>query len=300
MVGGNERGTLLTFSADGSYHMELTTWDNAKNAEVTYTYEGPFGIYRMEAGDDELPDTLRLALEKTDDPYFTGWSSIGDFTLAQRSLCDGNSMLMLEMSPDSETVFSRHYGDEWSILSKPASAKAQGAVIRGENFLAVAWKCEVEGDKAAYWLDDLEGGSFANRGRYESVRYETSPGLITEDMLDFYIPAGTYCEVETDKSGQIIYLHPLRGRSPEGEPQPAVLTMPVLLGQDEVNAYLASGMIVMTEEPEIIAGESCDVYSLGTDHENNFVREVYYAVSPAGTVYKMDPITGAWELLGKG
>jgi len=69
----------------------------------------------------------------------------------------------------------------------------------------------------------------------------------------------------------------------------------------EVQDYIAQGMTVLMENStEMINGEECYVFAIGTDHEEQFVREFYYAVSAGRSVYKMDPITGEWQTVAFG
>ncbi len=63
----------------------------------------------------------------------------------------------------------------------------------------------------------------------------------------------------------------------------------------EVQDYLTRGMQMLFDgSTEWIDGEYCRCIALGTDHEDGFVREAYYAVSYY-VVYRMDPITGEWQ-----
>ena len=41
----------------------------------------------------------------------------------------------------------------------------------------------------------------------------------------------------------------------------------------------------------------CRLVFLGTDHEDHFVREIQYAISPNGDIYKYDPMGDAWLLM---
>ena len=66
----------------------------------------------------------------------------------------------------------------------------------------------------------------------------------------------------------------------------------------EVQQYLAQGMTMLFDgETEMIDGESCVVIALGTDHEEYFVRELFYAVAPSGTIYTYDLFTDSWNMV---
>ncbi|MGN0246451.1 MAG: hypothetical protein ACI4DK_10860, partial [Lachnospiraceae bacterium] len=55
------------------------------------------------------------------------------------------------------------------------------------------------------------------------------------------------------------------------------------------------GMVLMYDDSRVtILGVDCPVFSLCTDHEENYVAEKYYAVDPKGDVYYYDAIGDAW------
>ena len=69
---------------------------------------------------------------------------------------------------------------------------------------------------------------------------------------------------------------------------------------DEVSYYLGLGMSLWyTGTEEYIEGRNCPVFILGTDHEDHFTKEHYYAVGD-NVVYYYDPSGDAWILLGAG
>ena len=69
---------------------------------------------------------------------------------------------------------------------------------------------------------------------------------------------------------------------------------------DEVSYYLGLGMSLWyTGTEEYIEGRNCPVFVLGTDHEDHFTKENYYAVGD-NVVYYYDAIGDAWLLLGAG
>lgn len=58
---------------------------------------------------------------------------------------------------------------------------------------------------------------------------------------------------------------------------------------DEVSYYLGLGMSLWyTGTDEYIEGRNCPVFVLGTDHEDHFTKEHYYAVGD-NVVYYYDP-----------
>lgn len=74
----------------------------------------------------------------------------------------------------------------------------------------------------------------------------------------------------------------------------------LLLEADEVKYYTELGMSVQyTGQVEVIEGRSCWVFALGTEHDEQFVRERYYAVCD-NLIYSFDTEDDAWNVLGAG
>ncbi len=74
----------------------------------------------------------------------------------------------------------------------------------------------------------------------------------------------------------------------------------LLCGTDEVSYYLGLGMSVQyTGEHEVIDGHDCWIFALGTEHDGQFVRELYYGVCD-NIIYSYDAVSDAWSVLGAG
>ena len=74
----------------------------------------------------------------------------------------------------------------------------------------------------------------------------------------------------------------------------------LLAETDEVRYYLSLGMSLWyTGTEEYIDGRYCPVFVLGTDQEDHFTKENYYAVGD-NVVYYYDVLGDAWLLLGAG
>lgn len=72
----------------------------------------------------------------------------------------------------------------------------------------------------------------------------------------------------------------------------------LLLEADEVQSYVNLGMTLQyTGQIQVIDGRSCWIFALGTDHEEQFVRELYYGVCD-NLIYSYDAITDTWTALG--
>lgn len=73
-----------------------------------------------------------------------------------------------------------------------------------------------------------------------------------------------------------------------------------IYGGEGAQDYINSGMSVQyTGETEVIEGKPCMVFALGTDRDDQFVRERYYAVCD-NLVYSYDAEGDALFVLGAG
>ena len=73
----------------------------------------------------------------------------------------------------------------------------------------------------------------------------------------------------------------------------------ILLEADEVKVAVESGMKIMyTGDTQMIEGRTCLLFVLGTDREDQFVRERYYGVCD-NLIYVYDAVSDTWAVLGK-
>ena len=69
-----------------------------------------------------------------------------------------------------------------------------------------------------------------------------------------------------------------------------------LLNLDETAEKISAGMVVYYDGMQTIEERECFVFDFGTDHQEHFVHEDYYAISvDLRYVYIIDPMTGDWE-----
>ena len=74
----------------------------------------------------------------------------------------------------------------------------------------------------------------------------------------------------------------------------------ILMEYAEVSERVKQGMTLMyTEEKQIIDGRECYIFALGTNHEEQFVREYLYGVCD-NLVYSYDALNDLWYVLGVG
>ena len=73
----------------------------------------------------------------------------------------------------------------------------------------------------------------------------------------------------------------------------------ILLEADEVKFAVESGMKIMyTGDTQMIEGRPCLLFALGTDREEQFVRERYYGVCD-NLIYVYDAVSDTWAVLGR-
>lgn len=73
----------------------------------------------------------------------------------------------------------------------------------------------------------------------------------------------------------------------------------ILLEADEVKNAIEHGMKIMyTGDTQMIEGRTCLLFALGTDSEDQFVRERYYGVCD-NLIYVYDAVSDTWAVLGR-
>ena len=73
----------------------------------------------------------------------------------------------------------------------------------------------------------------------------------------------------------------------------------ILLEADEVKDAVKGGMKIMyTGDTQMIEGRTCLLFALGTDREDQFVRERYYGVCD-NLIYVYDAVSDTWAVLGR-
>lgn len=79
--------------------------------------------------------------------------------------------------------------------------------------------------------------------------------------------------------------------------QPVQNAEEILMKVDEVKTAVEQGMKIMyTGDTQLIDGNTCMVFALGTDRDEQFVREYYYGVC-GNLVYVYDAIDDTWKIV---
>ena len=284
----------ITFSEDGAFRMQVkspldgTMWEDA----------GFCQLERLVVGEDEVPDMMALTLSETaaDGYVDRPLDSVGDFLLWRKTLCDGEVILSLLQVNNGDSTFSVCFNDWAPILRRYTGWTSQGEIRKGETFCGAAWKVDYE--TQTVWLDDItEDGR--NIGRYEALPYQAAPQLDLYSLPDWSLENGAVWMVRTDAMGRIEEMQPYFNGTCEQltEEEAAELLCEVY----EVQEYLNMGMKMFFDGTrETINDESCVVITLGTDHEESFVRELFYAVAPSGAIYAYDLFNDSWNEVGVG
>ena len=90
------------------------------------------------------------------------------------------------------------------------------------------------------------------------------------------------------------------GDDSEAEDKNVTIAREILLDSQEVQYYINIGMSVQyTGQNREIDGRPCWIFALGTDRDDQFVRERYYGVCD-NLVYFYDALNDTWEALGNG
>ncbi len=88
--------------------------------------------------------------------------------------------------------------------------------------------------------------------------------------------------------------------SGEPEDKDVKIATELLLESEEVQYYINMGMSVQyTGQINEIEGRPCLIFVLGTNRDDQFVRERYYGVCD-NLIYFYDALNDTWEVLGKG
>ena len=90
------------------------------------------------------------------------------------------------------------------------------------------------------------------------------------------------------------------GDNSEAEDRNVEIAREILLESQEVQYYINVGMSVQyTGQINEIEGRPCLIFVLGTNRDDQFVRERYYGVCD-NLIYFYDALNDKWEVLGKG
>lgn len=300
------------------------SFENSYSAAPKGNYKGKITFDRIYAESNEGPDVISLELTDTDEPG-------GDFFFLHRTIYDNKRVMSWFPTENGNSIFnvidySGEYLDlnEEVIFEKITGEKSKKKVRENGEFYAVLWGLNTNAD--SIWLDDVEWtpGYFDYSSTYpaEMTGYKTDTlgsvlySIASEkkfDILNDLLIVNMVYLVETDNQGRIIKFTPAEKNKKKwiddnftiSEIQDLIYK--TLKIYDEPRDYLDAGMSVLFTttdgkiDCEIIDGIEYYFVSLGTDHEDRFVREVHYALDlVTKEIYWFDVINNKWEPLGMG
>ncbi|MDD2625641.1 MAG: hypothetical protein PHR55_02670, partial [Bacilli bacterium] len=189
---------------------------------------------------------------------------------------------------------------------------------KNDHFYAVYWGKDEKGK--SLWLDDAlwipteeddyttvypKEINYYDDELQESILYSISLEAISDILGDDLFPGNVYY-VETDEKGNIT--HFIGAERKEFLEESAIgyetesLIFDIIYDVEEIQEYLDMGMrILYNGETITLDGEECYIVELGTDHEEQFVREIFYAVNiNTYQVYHYDVLTDTWEPVAMG
>ena len=293
--------------------VELSFYDSFTNKLVA-DYEGDIVFKRMYRDEEDAPDMITLQLNQ--EPYIEC-----DYYFFHRTIYDGKRAMSLFFAGLENSVFdifTEDNGLEYTmgevVFEKVTGEVTKAKIRKNDEFYAVFWGHGVHYE--SIWLDEVEWtpreeGYDPNypvpmivheNEEKESVLYNVDQNnkfdILGDDMFK-----GDIYYVKTDQEGIIVDLISaerkmfLEESSEEYMDEIKEMIYFIIEDIDEIQENLANGMsILFTGETTIIDGEECYEISLGTDHDQVFVREIHYAVNiSTEQVYEYNVLNDVWE-----
>lgn len=283
------------------------SFENSYSDAPKGNYKGKISFDRAYADFDEAPDLISLELLNTDEPG-------GDFFFTHRTIYDNKRVMSWFFAGNGNTIFDvldttgeYMFLTEEVVFEKITGEKSKETANRDDEFYAVYWGMGSDGK--SMWLDDVEWVSEEMTEYETDIQESVLYKIVEEEILEVLgeeITKGSIYYVETNSKGEIKHFIPAEKKqwidnnyiTPEIRNE----VIETLRIYDEINYYLDMGMTILFEGNTVmINGLECYEVILGTDHEEHFVRERFYAVDTAtGDVYWYDILNDSWELLGMG
>ena len=312
------RGDVICkMNIDKDLNVHLS-FKNSYSDEPKGDYSGKIKLDRIYANKDQAPDLLSIELKDKGNPG-------GDFLFLHRTIYDGKRVMSWFFAGNGNSIFdvADFTGDfkntaEEIIFEKITGEKSQLQPRKNDDFYAFYWG---KGDNGkSIWLDDVwwtpnDEDDFStaypivmtnyNNDMHESVIYSIAPNEIM-DILGEDLTEGIVYYVQTDEQGKIKHFISADEKKwiDEGyiTPEIRAMVMDSLKIYDEINEYLKMGMDVEFDgESIMLNNEEYYKVALGTKHEDNFVRELFYAVNTyTGEVYWYDVLNDVWKPMAKG
>ncbi len=284
-------------------------------------YTGKIVLDRIYAKPSDAPDLITMELM---DASYPG----GDFFFTHRTIYGDKRVMSWFFAGNGNCIFDLLGPEGFESSPDEIIFEATNSEVteheRNETgeFFGVYWG--MGDDNKSLWIDDVlwtppEKEDYAPMYplRYthyenivkESVLYSISKDDISEVLGDDLFPGQVYL-VRTDYQNQIIEMVDPEFETFFGDAdneyrdtETAQLVMDIMNSEVEIiKEHLNAGMsILYTEETIILDEQRCYLVSLGTDHEEHFVNEFFYAVNTwTREIYEYDPLLDAWKIMAKG
>lgn len=294
----------LTLAEDDTFAMEIVTDENGQMSH----YSGTWEIEMYEDG--YLACAVNLHLQDTDDDYFAQWESIGTFAFEELSHCDGELLANMHQLNNGDSVYTIYCTTAFenpntAVLHKPLEDTTEQERRTNDTFYAHMWKSRYgdqgqEGDfgfgQFVVYVDDVE---LQNETQIINDVITSVPYIVGDDEDTGYLsggPDGLYpygsdvYRLTTDADGVITSAEYICTDPAPTEEEAFML----LQNYDEVRLMMEEGMTMLYDGQDSLFGVNVAMVSMGTNHEDNFVREVQYAITPYSDVYRLDMERNEW------
>ncbi|HZJ83600.1 MAG TPA: hypothetical protein VFD57_07305 [Clostridia bacterium] len=283
--------------------------------EVKGEYSGRIELDRMHISPDDAPYLLCIDLMDTDYPG-------GDFFFLHRTTYDEKIVMSWFFAGNGNCIFDIlgpddfEYTPEEIMFEKLSGEMSQLEPYVGTEFYGVFWGKGADGE--SLWIDDVHWTGEAydividyprRMALYEndvpeSILYRIAPDRTSDILGDDLFPGEVYL-VQTDDGGNIIdfidveymaFFESSFGDDMELEIDALIFDI-IENDVGEIKEYLNAGMSILFDGDIIILdGEDCYQVVLGTNHEDHFVQEIFYAVNiSTRQVYRYDFVADVWE-----
>ena len=213
-------------------------------------------------------------------------------------------------SQSTEAELRRYITDGKVGKSYPFILNAPMFLTEGQEFYAIVPPC-TKSRITVYASGITEGGQYTDDRSHPL--YEGNPGealLLRCNISEIY----SNVLISADDGGGAVLFRPsvslkdghLTNDLPvydfsiyeeTSDERSVQIATEILLEADEVKNAVKSGMKIMyTGDTQMIEGRTCLLFALGTDSEDQFVRERYYGVCD-NLIYVYDAVSDTWAVL---
>jgi len=224
------------------------------------------------------------------------------FFVWEETVHEGRAIMSLLPLSDEPSVFDGI--SEPLMFAKETDDFVEESLRKSAAFPATFWGADING--AYIWLDAMEYDDvyeeyFNSEKGTACYPLESEPDYSEFDGAHM----SDWIWVETNENGEVVSFNFSSNDEFDTDLEFQELSefvFGIINDTDAVKYYLEMGMTpLFTGETEVVQGEICYLIALGTDHEEHFVREVFFALNPVTLqVYEYDIINDIWEAVAMG